>query len=141
MYVKIGMENKEKIIVDNAPEAKEILTACVILYWTCSMLSLASDSEITVTKTIESEFDIKEGKNNNGIANPVSSPYCFVAFSTVIPAYVRLRSEERRVGKECRTRWMPDSEKKESKTRRRLVKTWIGNSYIYCSRVQHYSKI
>src|SRR5699024_9998993 len=30
MYVKIGMENKEKIIVANAPEAKEILTACVI---------------------------------------------------------------------------------------------------------------
>src|SRR5438445_13363963 len=26
------------------------------------------------------------------------------------------RSEERRVGKECRSRWAPDEEKKESKT-------------------------
>src|SRR5699024_2839113 len=54
------------------------------------MLSLASASEIAGTKAIESEFVIKEGKNNNSIANPVRSPHCFVAFSTVIPAYVRL---------------------------------------------------
>src|SRR5699024_121115 len=54
------------------------------------MLFLASASEIAGTKAIDSEFVIKEGKNNNGIANPVSSPYCFVAFSTVTPAYVRL---------------------------------------------------
>src|SRR5699024_10916509 len=54
------------------------------------MLSLASASEIAGTKAIDNEFVIKEGKNNNGIANPVSSPYCFVAFSTVTPAYVRL---------------------------------------------------
>src|SRR5699024_11249634 len=65
MYVKIGMENKEKIIVANAPEAKEILTACVIRYCTCSMLSLASASEIAGTKAIDNAFVIKEGKNNN----------------------------------------------------------------------------
>src|SRR5699024_773482 len=54
------------------------------------MLSLASASEIAGTKAIDNEFVIKEGKNNNGIANPVSLPYGFVAFCTVTPAYVRL---------------------------------------------------
>src|SRR5699024_2347666 len=90
VYVKIGMENNENVIVANAPEAQEIVTACVIRSWTCSMLALASASEIAVTNAVDSEFVINEGKNNNGISNPVSSPYCFVALSTVIPAYVRL---------------------------------------------------
>src|SRR5437867_13181681 len=31
------------------------------------------------------------------------------------------RSEERRVGKECRSRWLPDHEKKKKKVRRRVV--------------------
>src|SRR5690349_24407031 len=37
----------------------------------------------------------------------------------------RVRSEERRVGKECRTRWTPEREKKKKKTKKR--KAWRGD--------------
>src|SRR5438552_19109922 len=42
--------------------------------------------------------------------------------SAALIAFLRERSEERRVGKECRSRWAPDHYKKnETVTRRQLV--------------------
>src|SRR5690348_18413322 len=42
---------------------------------------------------------------------------------TTYPQYLSKRSEERRVGKECRSRWSPDHEKKkEKKTREHRYK-------------------
>src|SRR5690606_40941229 len=40
------------------------------------------------------------------------------------------RSEERRVGKECRSRWAPDHEKKEM--RQRMVGRWAIDKYDGC---------
>src|SRR5437667_10968428 len=43
---------------------------------------------------------------------------------TCVKNYVR--SEERRVGKECRSRWAPDREKKNSRGSEGTKRRWLG---------------
>src|SRR5438128_12166097 len=46
------------------------------------------------------------------------------------------RSEERRVGKECRSRWAPDHEKKKE-----LVKYWPGWHRRGCAKIHHAAQL
>src|SRR5690349_25034447 len=46
-----------------------------------------------------------------------------------------LRSEERRVGKECRSRWSPDH-KKKNKESDQVLSTGVRQSHLICSLIR-----
>src|SRR5438270_11637233 len=49
-------------------------------------------------------------------------------------AGLRRRSEERRVGKECRSRWTPTHKKKKTKTTRRETEPYTDRPRLHISR-------
>src|SRR5437879_12925962 len=62
---------------------------------------------------------------SSDLSRPCRSPYSCgrlasdTGASTAIPSPCASRSEERRVGKECRSRWTPDQYKKQLRERER----------------------
>src|SRR5438034_10299919 len=54
-----------------------------------------------------------------------------------IRVHAALRSEERRVGKECRSRWSPEHHKKKTKTRTAPSQAWVEDTAAHGVRTDY----
>src|SRR5690625_7223130 len=61
-------------------------------------------------------------KNNYNVIEAEDGEKAKDSFLRHQPCLIVLRSEERRVGKECRSRWTPNDARKEKKKRQKQVK-------------------
>src|SRR5437762_12444614 len=57
----------------------------------------------------------RPGRSGDSASDTIVQYVSAPVTSGVMPPVVRVRSEERRVGKECRSRWRPEHEKKNAK--------------------------
>src|SRR5438046_3845026 len=63
-----------------------------------------------------------------GHVQPISHVFCFVLIRGALREHTGFRSEERRVGKECRSRWEPDHYKKKERRNRRETERYDADS-------------